>query len=64
MWVEYGGSREKLLDLFAEVPPLTLDEIAGWWDPNAIEFSLCGEFLLEPTWLPGDKEVEPSDELT
>jgi hypothetical protein len=63
MWVEYGGTRQQLLDLFEAVPALTPEDVVGWWDPNAIEFSLCGEFLLEPTWLPEEpKQVATSED--
>jgi hypothetical protein len=51
-WAEQGGTPEKLADLFRGAPVLTLDDVAGWWEPGgSMRLTRGGEFLLEAKWV-------------
>ena len=51
-WIERGGTREQLLELFANAHALTPEDVAGWWQPNpSLRLARGGESLLSAKWV-------------
>jgi hypothetical protein len=47
-WIEAGGTKEALDDIFGNVPALEQDDVVGWWDPSRpVRLQCEAQFLFE-----------------